>query len=85
MEQAHKQRVRFDSQGRALIPKAFREAIGVKGGGEVVAWLEDGRLVLEPRAALLERLQARYLDVEGSMAEELIRERREEAAREEQE
>ncbi len=59
--------------------------MGVNGGGEAVAWLEEGRLVLESRAALLERLKARYRDVEGSMADELIQERREEAAREAQE
>jgi bifunctional DNA-binding transcriptional regulator/antitoxin component of YhaV-PrlF toxin-antitoxin module len=85
MEQPLKQSIRFDRQGRALIPKALREAIGVGSGGEVIAWLEEGRLVLESRAVLLERLKARYRDVEGSMADELIRERRKEAAREEQE
>ena len=83
MELAAKQKIRFDTQGRALVPKALREELGVQGGDEVVAWVEGGRLVLEPRTALLTRLQERYRDVEGSLADELIRERRAEAAREE--
>lgn len=80
METAQQTNVRFDAQGRALIPKHLRDAIGVANGDEVIAWLEDGRLVLESRATLLARLQARYDDVEGSLSEELIAERREEAA-----
>lgn len=56
--------------------------MGVANGDEVVGWLEHGRLVLESRTALLARVQARYDDVEESLSEELIAERREEAARE---
>jgi len=83
MEALRRINIRFDTQGRALIPKPLRDALGVRDGDEAVAWLEDGRLVLESRAALLKRLQDRYADVEGSLADELIAERREEAAREE--
>ncbi len=82
METSQPQNVRFDAQGRALIPKGMRDALYIANGDEVVAWLEDGRLVLEPRQALLERLQNRYADLEGSLADELIEERREEAFRE---
>lgn len=74
--------VRFDAQGRALVPKPLRDAMGIANGDEVIAWLEDGRLVLESRAALLARIQARYEDIQGSLSEELIAERREEAVRE---
>jgi AbrB family looped-hinge helix DNA binding protein len=81
MEALRRTNIRFDTQGRALIPKPLRDAMGVKSGDEVVAWLEDGRLVLESRSTLLKRLQDRYADVEGSLADELIAERREEAAR----
>jgi AbrB family looped-hinge helix DNA binding protein len=77
--------IRIDRQGRALIPKPMREALGLGAGGEAVAWLEDGRLVVEPRDVLLRRLKRRYRKVVGSMSEELIRERRREAEREEQE
>lgn len=82
METTQPQNVKFDSQGRALIPKGIRDALHIANGDEVVAWLEDGRLVLEPRKALLERLQDRYADLGASLADELIEERREEARRE---
>ena len=81
METNAKQTVRFDRQGRVRIPLDFRQALGVEEGTELVSWLEEGRLVMEPRQALLERLKARYRDVEGSLAEELIKERRAEAER----
>ena len=82
METFQLQNIRFDAQGRALIPKGMRDALHIENGDEVVAWLEGGRLVLEPRKALLERLQNRYADLEVSLADELIEERREEARRE---
>lgn len=82
MEHSQQQTIRFDAQGRALIPKSIRSALKIESGDEVVGWIESGRLVLEPRKALLERLQARYAEVEGSLAEELIAERRDEARRE---
>lgn len=85
MERSQKQSLRLDSQGRVLIPKSLRKAMGVAPGAEIVAWLDESRLVLESRAALLERVKARYRDVDGSMADELIRERRQEAAREAEE
>ena len=75
--------IRIDRQGRALIPKPMREAMGLADGGEAVAWLEGERLVVEPREAVLRQLKARFRKVEGSMSEELIRERREEARRKE--
>ena len=75
--------IRIDRQGRALIPKAIRDGMGMGHGGEAVAWLEDGRLVVESRDVLLQRLKERYRQVAGSMAEELIRDRRQEAMREE--
>lgn len=75
-------RIRIDRQGRALIPKPMREALGMSDGGEAVAWLEEGRLVVEPRDVLLRRLKGRYGNVVGSMSAELIEERRREAERE---
>jgi len=82
MEITQPQNIKFDPQGRALIPKGMRDALHIANGDEVVAWLEEGRLVLEPRKALLKRLQSRYADLEVSLADELIEERREEARRE---
>lgn len=74
--------VRLGKQGRLVVPASLRQELGLEVGDELVARAEDGRLVFEPRAAVIRRLRARFAGVEGSMAEELIRERREEAARE---
>lgn len=82
METSGRTNIRFDSQGRALIPKTLRDAMGVANGDEVVGWLEHGRLVLESRAVLLARVQARYDDVEESLSDELMNECRDEATRE---
>ncbi|BCX88491.1 hypothetical protein MIN45_P0860 [Methylomarinovum tepidoasis] len=72
----------LDAQGRLLIPKRLRRAMGLKPGDVVVAWVEDGRLVLKPRRDLEQELWAMFEDVEEDLAETLIAERREEAARE---
>ncbi len=69
METTQSQNIRFDAQGRALIPKSMRDALSIANGDEVVAWLEEGRLVLEPRKALLERLQDRYTNLGVSLAD----------------
>ena len=82
MVNKERQTIRVDRQGRALIPKPMREAMGLAEGGEAVAWLEGERLVVESRARVARELKARFRNVEGSMADELIEERREEAARE---
>lgn len=51
-------------------------------GDELVARAENGRLVFEPKAAVIARLRERFKHVEGSLADELLAERREEATRE---
>ena len=65
-----------------MVPAPLREALGLEAGDELVARAEGGRLIFEPRAAVVERLRSRFRGVEGSLAAELLAERREEAARE---
>lgn len=77
--------VKLGKQGRLVVPAPLRQELGLETGDELVARAENGRLVFEPRAAVIERLRARFKGIEGSLAVELIGERREEAAREEQE
>lgn len=77
-------RVRLDAQGRALIPKPLRDALSLDAPGEAIAWVEDGRLVLEARASLLARLRARYRDADDSQVEALLQERERDAAREDE-
>ena len=74
--------VRVGPEGRVLIPAAVRRAAGIQPGTSLVVRVEDGRVVLIPRDAIKRRLREMFADVEGSMADELIAERREEAARE---
>ena len=72
--------------GRVVIPADLREKHGI-GIGDVVMWVEDGeQLVLTSVRASIRRAQALVARHDKrpnvSMVDELIRERREEAARE---
>ena len=76
--------------GRVVVPKSYREKLGVKEGDEVI-WTEiDGQIVLTSRLRQIERAQ-RFFDVlmadykGGSLVDELIAERRAEAAGEDAE
>lgn len=65
-----------------MIPTEIRKALEIEAGDALVAWVEGDRLVLRSRAAVEEDLWAGFRGVEGSLADELISERREEAGRE---
>ena len=72
--------------GRVVIPAGLREKHGI-GVGDTVMWIDDGeQLVLTSVRAAIKRAQALVAKYnkhpERSMVDELIRERREEAARE---
>jgi AbrB family looped-hinge helix DNA binding protein len=80
--------VRIGTQGRIVLPREIRDALGAEEGATYVARVEDGRLVLESRAAILARMQERWRGVappEVSLVDELIAERRAEATREAEE
>ncbi len=72
----------MDAQGRVVIPSGLRRSLGFSGGAELLARVEGDALVLESGDAVMRRLKARYRNVEGSLADELLAERRLEAARE---
>lgn len=67
------------------IPAQIRRAAGIEAGVPLVVYVEDGRVVLETHEQLAERLRrdvaASWIG-EGSVADELIADRRAEAARE---
>ena len=68
------------------IPAQMRQELGLKPGESVVAYIEDGRLILEDREHLAARIQAEAAASKHgshSVADELIAERRAEAAHEE--
>ena len=77
-------KVRVGPQGRVVIPAAVRQALGVEVGEELIMRVEDGRMVFERREDVVRRLRGRFAGVAPgrSLSEELIAERREDAARE---
>ncbi|MBN9740065.1 hypothetical protein DMP23_02935 [Amycolatopsis sp. A1MSW2902] len=74
--------------GRVTIPAQLRQAAGISPGSNLVAYVERGRVVLEDRDHLLQRVQdeaiaaARAAGAAGSVTDSLIADRRAEAARE---
>ena len=69
--------------GRLVIPAAYRKALGIKPGDEVLLTLEDGEIrVVSTRQAVAraQTLLRRYIPKGRSLSKELIKERREEAA-----
>jgi AbrB family looped-hinge helix DNA binding protein len=79
--------LRIGKNGRIVIPAHFREALSLSENDPVVATLQGKRIILETEEALLERLYQMVGTVpEGELvSEELIRERRQEAQREQHE
>ena len=73
--------VKVGPEGRVLIPADVRRAAGIEPGTILVVRVEGECVVLTPRDAIKQRLRKMFSDVPGSMAEELIAERREQAAR----
>ena len=77
-------RVTVDASGRVVVPKDVRLALGIEKGGELFLSVEDGALVAITQAEALRRLQAvvrAALPPDVSLVEELIADRRAEAAR----
>lgn len=76
--------LKLGPQGRLVIPANLRRVLEFQTGVDLVARACDGQLVLETLDNVKRRLKERYQDLKegGSMAEELIAERRQEALRE---
>ena len=69
--------------GRIVIPAAMRHELGLEPGDKVLFRLEDGNLRIVSREAALRRIRARLrkkVPPGVSLADELIRDRRREAA-----
>ena len=79
--------------GRLSIPIKQRKALGLERGGVVVSTVEDGALRIRPIRAVLAELQAKVSGLLAAtdrrpgtlLSDELIADRRAEAARQEQE
>ena len=75
---------RVAAGGRIVIPAAYRKALGIKPGDDVVLQLESEEIRLYSRKQALRRLQdrvAKAIQRNVSFADELLRERKEEARR----
>jgi bifunctional DNA-binding transcriptional regulator/antitoxin component of YhaV-PrlF toxin-antitoxin module len=72
------------SNGRAVIPAAFRTQLDIKDGDELIWSVRGGDLVVTTRRAQLLNTQAKFQKMLGlsapSLATELIAQRRAEAA-----
>lgn len=76
--------VQLGPQGRLVIPAALRRSLGFESGDNLIAHMEEGRLILEKAETIKQRLKTRFahLPKTTSLADELIAERREETKRE---
>lgn len=74
--------LRMSEQGQIVIPEELQKALNLKPGEPLVAYIEEDRLILRPRQVVESELWAIFRDVEGSLSEELIQEKRQEAQRE---
>ncbi len=84
MDKFAQTKVTVGPQGRLVIPSEIRRALDISPGDTLLAVVEDRRLVLEKREAVLQRLRSRFSHIPSnvSLSDELIRERRAEAERE---
>ncbi len=78
-------KVRMSDNGRVVIPAAFREALGVRAGDEIVLRMEDDELritTMKQRIERAQRLVRQHVKAGVSLVDELIAERREAARNE---
>ena len=78
-------RQRVNENGRVVIPAAFRKALGIHIGDEVVLRMEDDELritTLKRRVERAQRLVRKHVKRGTSLVDELIAERREAARNE---
>ena len=76
---------KIDRNGRVALPAEYRRKLGLEQGDRVVVELCDDELHVVPHEVAVERMReliARYIPKERSLSDELIAERRAEAARE---
>lgn len=73
-------------QGRIVVPAELRRELGLEEGSTLNATTRGGRLILEPRSVVLDRMRKRFAGVPGStsLSRELIEDRGDEARREDE-
>lgn len=76
--------MKMSEGGRVVIPAEIRQSLGLKEGDAVLFELRDGEAVITTRASRIRRAQEivrQYVPAGTSLVDELIAERRQEAAR----
>ena len=76
---------KIDKNGRVFIPAEYRRELGLNPGDRVVVQLHEGEVRILSQLEGIRRAQeivARYIPPERSLVDELIADRRAEAARE---
>lgn len=76
--------VRLATNGRMVLPKAARAALGVTAGGIVALSVDGDEVKLTSMASNVKRAQALYREhvKNGTSSDDFLEERRQEAARE---
>jgi AbrB family looped-hinge helix DNA binding protein len=78
-------RLRVNENGRVVLPAAFRKALNIRPGDQVLARLEDDEVRITTLKHRIERAQRhvrQFVKPGRSLADELIAERREAAQHE---
>lgn len=76
---------KVDKNGRVYVPAEYRRELGLEPGESVMVQLHEGELRIMSQLEGIRRAReivARYVPPDRSLADELIAERRAEAARE---
>jgi AbrB family looped-hinge helix DNA binding protein len=76
------QLVQVGPKGRIVIPAEMRRALDLDEGSELVAFVDDGAVVLMPRVSIKRRLRSMFAGADTSLRDELIADRRHAAAQE---
>jgi len=78
--------VRMGPQGRIVVPAELRRKLGLDEGSTLNATTRGGRLILEPRSVVLDRMRRRFGGAprSTSLSRELIDDRKDGARREDE-
>ena len=57
--------VRLSSKGQLVIPKSIRDALRLKAGTRFDAYLQEGKIILEPvETSAVDALYGKYADID---------------------
>lgn len=74
--------IAIGQNGRIVIPTSMRKALGLQEGQRLLLRLENQCIIMEKPADIVQKLQSRFRKIPVSLADELIQERRQDAAKE---